>query len=264
MRAGINAYIDELRKHTNKKIGIYIAHHLYKSFNLDLSKVDFVWIPHYGVNNGKVNSTPKYDCDLHQYTSVGRLNGYNGNLDLNRTMNGRTIEFFVGKQATTNKKQNKNPIPSTYTVKSGDTLSEIAQKYGLTVNRLVDLNDISDPNLIRPGQKLKLKGTSTKSSTSTTTYKVKSGDTLSEIAQKFGTNVTTLVGLNNIKNANLIRVGQKLKIPSDQKYMTYKVKSGDTLSRIAQKYNTTVNKLAKDNNIKDKNKIYPGQKLKIK
>ena len=87
---------------------------------------------------------------------------------------------------------------------------------------------------------------------------------MSEIAQKFGTNVTTLVELNNIKNADFIRVGQKLKIPGDKKYMTYTVKSGDTLSEIAKKYNTTVAKLTRDNRIKNKNLIYPGQKLKIK
>ncbi|WFA10320.1 GH25 family lysozyme [Tissierella sp. Yu-01] len=96
MRAGINAYIEKLRSLTDKKIGIYIGHHLYKDFNLNLTKADFVWIPHYGVNNGLPNSKPIFPCDLHQFTSVGRLEGYNGNLDLNRLMNGRTIEFFTG------------------------------------------------------------------------------------------------------------------------------------------------------------------------
>lgn len=98
MRVGINAYVKKLRSLTDKKIGVYIGHHFYKSFNLDLSKFDFVWIPHYGVNNGKVNSKPSFPCDIHQYTSVGRLDGYKGNLDLNRLMGTKPIEFFTGKE----------------------------------------------------------------------------------------------------------------------------------------------------------------------
>jgi len=73
MRTGINAYIDELRKMGAKKVGVYIAHHLYREFNLDLSKADAVWIPHYGKNNGQVTSKPQFPCDLHQYTDKGKL-----------------------------------------------------------------------------------------------------------------------------------------------------------------------------------------------
>ena len=57
--------------------------------------------------------------------------------------------------------------------------------------------------------------------------------------------------------------GQVLKINSTSSVTTYTVKSGDTLSEIAQKYNTTVDNLVSKNGIKDKNKIYPGQVLKI-
>lgn len=96
MRTGISAYVAQLRKLGAKKIGIYIAHHLYKDFNLNLSEVDAVWIPHYGVNNGKVNSKPAYPCDIHQYTSCGRLDGYDGNLDLNRLTGTKPLKFFTG------------------------------------------------------------------------------------------------------------------------------------------------------------------------
>lgn len=96
MRAGVSAYVDELRRLGAKKVGVYIAHHLYTSFNLDMSKFDAVWIPHYGKNTGKVDSKPAFPCDIHQYTSKGRLDGYNGNLDLNRLMGSKPLEFFTG------------------------------------------------------------------------------------------------------------------------------------------------------------------------
>lgn len=99
------------------------------------------------------------------------------------------------------------------------------------------------------------------------TYTVKKGDTLSGIASKYGTTYQTLAKYNNISNPNKINVGQVIKIPtlnSTTKTITHKVKSGDTLGGIAKKYNTTYQKIAKDNNIKDPNKIYAGQKLIIK
>lgn len=95
MRVGINAYVKKLRSLTNKKVGVYIGHHLYKSFNLDLSKFDFVWIPRYGKNNGRVDKFPDYPCDIHQYTENGRLDGYSGNLDLNRLTGSKPLSFFT-------------------------------------------------------------------------------------------------------------------------------------------------------------------------
>ena len=96
------------------------------------------------------------------------------------------------------------------------------------------------------------------------TYTVKSGDTLSGIGSRFNVAVEKLVSLNNIKNKNVISVGQVLKLTgtsvSDK---IYKVKDGDTLSQIAVKNNTTVKKLLEKNEIKDANKIAIGQKIKI-
>lgn len=214
MRVGINAYVDKLRSLTNKKIGVYIGHHLYKSFNLDMSRFDFTWIPHYGVNNGTVNSKPSYACDLHQYTDRGKLDGYNGYLDLNRLMGNKKLEFFTGgtkgvSKASNSSKANK-AINTVYTVKKGDTLSAIAKKYGTTVNNLVKINNIKNPNLIYPGQKIKINSNIV--SKKSTIYTVKKGDNLSNIAKKHNTTVNKLVKLNNIKNPNLIYPGQKIKI----------------------------------------------------
>ncbi|NFO89045.1 LysM peptidoglycan-binding domain-containing protein, partial [Clostridium botulinum] len=103
----------------------------------------------------------------------------------------------------------------TYTVKSGDTLSGIAVKFGVTVAQLQSWNGISNPNKISVGQVLKIKGTSggsTGGSTQNITYTIKSGDTLSGIAVKFGVTVSQLQSWNGITNPNKIYVGQVLKI----------------------------------------------------
>lgn len=91
-------------------------------------------------------------------------------------------------------------------------------------------------------------------------YIVKKGDTLSKIAKEFGMTVKELASINNIKDVNLIFIGQVLKI---RKTVEYKVQKGDTLSGIARKFNTTVSKLAELNNIQNVNLIHIGQILKI-
>lgn len=93
-------------------------------------------------------------------------------------------------------------------------------------------------------------------------YTVKSGDTLSEIAQRFNTTVTYVARINNIRNVNLIHPGQLIKL-SEGDVVTYTVKSGDNLTKIAKQFGTTVSELADKNDIKDVNKIYVGQVIKI-
>lgn len=100
MRAGIKAYVNKLRERGAVKVGAYIGHHLYRLFNLDVTDFDAVWIPHYGVNNGTINSKPSFPCDIHQFTSTGRLDGYNGNLDLNRLMGTKPLSYFIGEEET--------------------------------------------------------------------------------------------------------------------------------------------------------------------
>lgn len=98
----------------------------------------------------------------------------------------------------------------------------------------------------------------------TSTYIVKPGDTLSKIANEFGTSYQYLAQLNGIQNPNKIYVGQVLKIKGEIKAQkTYTVKAGDTLSSIAKRYNTTYQEIARKNNIKNPNYIRVGQVLKI-
>ncbi len=105
-------------------------------------------------------------------------------------------------------KQNAiQPATTTYTVRSGDSLSAIAAKFGTTVSALQSANNIHNANLIYPGQVLKVSGQATTSNT----YTVRSGDNLSTIANRLGTTVAHLQSVNGIRNANLIYSGQNLK-----------------------------------------------------
>lgn len=158
---------------------------------------------------------------------------------------------------------------TTYTVKSGDTLGEIAKRFGTTVQALAELNEIDNPDLIQVGQKLKVNGTETvtnaKSSSKGTSYTVKAGDTLSEIAVKHGTTTNAIANANGINNPNLITVGQKLTIPggpSSKSGGTYTVRAGDTLSEIAQDLGVSVKYLQDKNGISNPDLITVGQKLK--
>lgn len=97
MRGGTEAYRSKLKSLGAKKIGVYVANHLYSQFNLDTSKFDGIWIPTYGANNGQYNGsnpTATSNFNLHQYTSNGQLSGYVGPLDLSRIAKGSFSDFF--------------------------------------------------------------------------------------------------------------------------------------------------------------------------
>jgi LysM repeat protein len=104
-------------------------------------------------------------------------------------------------------------------VKSGDTLLKIASSFGVSVSSIQQLNNLGTSTTIRVGQVLKIPsaGSSPSPTPSPTptqrTYTVKSGDTLISIARRFGVTTSAISQLNNITNANSIRVGQVLKIP---------------------------------------------------
>ncbi|MFI1582821.1 LysM peptidoglycan-binding domain-containing protein [Embleya sp. NPDC020630] len=94
-----------------------------------------------------------------------------------------------------------------YVVQSGDTLTAIANMFGTTIDQLVKWNNISNPNLINTGQKLIVNESDTPHDTF---YTVKSGDTLTAIAHRFGTTIEQLVKWNGIPDPDLIKVAQRL------------------------------------------------------
>ena len=119
--------------------------------------------------------------------------------DANCISVGQIIRFSAPVTATNN--------TNTYTVVAGDNLSSIAAKFNTTVSSICRLNNISNPNLIYPGQVLKINETN-----SSVRYTVAAGDNLSAIASKFNTTVSNICNLNNISNPNLIYAGQVLTI----------------------------------------------------
>lgn len=245
------------------------------------------WIAHWPVSGGKQkgNATDSSgenanNCGIWQFTSQGKLNGYNGNLDMNYAYK----DFVLNKNGNTNPTPAPTPVStssgsSTYTVKSGDCLSTIGSKLGVNWKDIASSNEISSPYVIYVGQVLTIPGTkqstssnsssnNTSANSSEVVYTVKSGDTLSGIAAKYGTTYQKLAEYNGISNPNIINVGQKIKIPgantsNNNSNTTYIVKSGDTLSGIAARYGTTYQEIAKKNGIANPNIIHPGQVLKI-
>ena len=158
--------------------------------------------------------------------------------------------------------QEVNTNADTYTVKSGDTLSGIASKYNTTIENLVAINGISNPNLISVGQVLKLKG---ELSTGNKTYTVVAGDNLSSIANRFNTTVERICSLNGISNPNLIYAGQVLKLDGAIDNSIYHtVEHGEYLSLIASRYGVTVISICQLNNLSNPDLIYAGQRLRIK
>ena len=209
-------------------------------------------------------------------TSVNQL------VQLNKLANPNLI--YVGqvltiKQATSSSQSTtaapaKPASTATYTVKAGDTLSQIAASHGTSYQNLASLNHLSNPNEIYVGQTLKLQATTSTpaqtptpaTSTNQGTYTVKAGDTLSAIAAAHGTSYEVLAQVNGISNPNEIYVGQTLKFTAATqttaaKQGAYTVTAGDTLYEIAKKVGVNWQHLAQTNHISQPYTIYVGQKL---
>lgn len=235
-----------------------------------------------------------------QYTSNGTVDGINGRVDMNISYKdyteGKTVEVETKPEISSDPQGSTLYLASevmkgtfgdreTRKQKLGGRWQEVqdfidhiynsdaqtlanetmAGKYGNGEVRKAVLGDKwDDVQAIINGKNKKVTNTQT-----TRTYTVQAGDTLSGIASKYGTTYQHLAQINGIADPSKIYTGQVIKIDgtttvsNTQTTKTYTVKSGDTLSGIAAKYGTTVDNLVAKNGIKDKNKIYTGQTLKI-
>jgi LysM repeat protein len=176
--------------------------------------------------------------------------------------------------ATGSEKQANDPV--IHIVQWGESLALIARRYGVSITAIVQANSLANPDYIYAGQRLLIpSGTSPAIAPlagQVTTYVVRSGDTLHVIAHRFATTVNAIVSLNRLLNPNFIYVGQQLQIPGQEAavppsdtctHITYIVKQGDTLAKIALAYGTTVWAITIANNLANPSFIWVGQRLVI-
>ncbi len=178
------------------------------------------------------------------------------------------------------------PVKATgeYSVKSGDTLGGIAKRFGTSVAAIQSANSLKGSNL-RVGQRLQIPGqetivsqyaaqaekeiTARNTKTTGTYYTIQSGDSFWTIARKHGTTVNNLLKWNELSANAHLKPGQKLLVVNkttthaDDNKITYQIKSGDTLLKIANKFDVSKKDILSWNKVKDESYIHPGQELII-
>jgi len=222
--------------------------------------------------------------------TIKQLKDWN-NISSNNIKSGSKLRIYKdgdSEYVSNNKVKNtvkKNEVYK-YKVKRGDTVGEIAEKFGVTTSQIKSWNKLKSNNIV-VGKSLTIYNSTisssygdntTKNSSNVNYYKVKKGDSIGAIAEKYGVKAADIQKWNSI-SGNKIIAGNTIKIFSDAdvndipnetktikksntSVQKYTVRSGDTLYSIANKNNTTVAKLKSLNNITTNN-IKPGQKIKI-
>lgn len=211
-------FIETVEELTGKEVVIYSdLSNSQNIFNKSLAEDYELWLAYYGDYNGLtyVETSWKEYIGV-QYTDRGIINGISGSVDRDLF----TADIFLGETSvipSTGGTQTYNTETVYYVVKKGNTLSEIAQMYGTTVQEIANLNNIKNPNLIYPLERFRILTNSNipgneERGLGNIIYTVKRGDTLSEIAMKYDVTVQHIVELNNIRNPNLIYPREKLRI----------------------------------------------------
>jgi len=164
-------------------------------------------------------------------------------------------------------------------VRKGETLSVIARRYRTSASKIARANKIRTTSIIRVGQRLKIpqSGTVVASRTSrnkksygqVSRHVVKRGDSLWNLARKYGTTTKKIQRANNLRSSRL-SIGQVLKIPGaaadtapQSQSKIYRVKSGDSPFKIAQMHNMPLERFLRTNKLTPRSKIYPGQKVYV-
>lgn len=185
-----------------------------------------IWLaeyPDYAPRGWDAYYPPNYSGDyaMHQFTSSGAISGWGGPLDLSlffgdenawRAYAGATGQPVPAPQPQPYVEPQVQSSGTTYIVRSGDTLSGIANMYGTTYQHLAEINGIANPNLINVGQEIRIDGTAPTSTTSEEYYTIQSGDTLSGIAANFGTTWQWLAEINGIDTPDLIHPGTTIRV----------------------------------------------------
>ena len=167
---------------------------------------------------------------------------------------------------------------ATITVRSGETLSEIADRYGVSTRQLMRLNGLRDSDYIEAGSRLEIPGP--RVSAGPGRHRVQPGDTLDDIAARYRVSSRDLMLVNGLRNANHVEVGQTLKLPSNAVIAQsrpkpapinvrpgaseHTVERGQTLTQIARAYKLPVATLIDINTISNPNKVTVGTTLYLK
>ena len=181
--------------------------------------------------------------------------------------------------------QPENTEPIVYTVKAGDSLWKISREYGVSLEVILDVNNLRDKDLLSLGQKLEITGvgggisdSNQKQEPTIIVYTVVKGDTLWEISRRYDVNMSTIISTNNLKEITRLSIGQKLKLPitnmdiakaegysqgKEAEEIIYYVKKGESLWSISREYNVKLEAIIAANSITDASKISAGQQLRI-
>ncbi|ACF46376.1 Lytic transglycosylase catalytic [Prosthecochloris aestuarii DSM 271] len=202
--------------------------------------------------------------------SVSNLASWN-NLGRRRTIYaGQKLKIYGRGSGSTS---SSSSVSQTHIVRRGETLGAIAKRYKVSVSNIASWNSLGRRRTIYPGQKLKIygrgSGSTSSSSSVSQTHIVRRGETLGAIAKRYKVSVSNIASWNSLGRRRTIYPGQKLKIngrtsgSTSGAARTYIVKRGDTLGAIASRYKVSVSKIVSWNNLGKRRLIYPGQKLKV-
>ncbi len=163
-----------------------------------------------------------------------------------------------------------------YTIKSGDTLFKLAQKYNTTVEAITKINPGINPNNLRIGQIICIPGTPAPTPPPTPScpngflHTIRPGDTLFGLSQQFGISVEAIIRANPGINPNNLQIGQKICIPGAVAPMPpclngfyYTIKAGDTLFKLSQQFGVSVEEIIMANPGIDPNRLQIGQTICI-
>lgn len=184
----------------------------------------------------------------------------------------------AGKKAQSNWMDHGSAQQRLYRVQAGDSLSLIAQKQGISVKRLKELNQLTSDRL-KIGQQLKVTSTKTSTAqsqrpalrqTAPSTYQVKAGDNLWDIASQLNVDLAALKTLNQLGANSVLKPGQVLQLPvkelpstTEKTVKIHTVKSGDSLDKIARQHKVKLADLMRWNQLTAKSVLKPGQQLKL-
>lgn len=207
------AFLEKVRENTGKEVVIYSdAYNAKNVFDEELARKYPIWVAEYGVKNPTSND--KWNSWIgFQYADNGRISGIKKFVDKDYY----TSDIFLTDETVIKETNHRNRDLSRtieVRVRRGNTLSQLAVKYKTSVDLIVEYNNIKNRNIIYIGQILDIPYSNydEKGETNHIIYNVKRGDTLSAIARKYNVTVKELVKLNNIKNPDLIYVGETIKI----------------------------------------------------